>query len=553
MISGLLIFKWGQRGARSREIGRAHDRSSSVGSDRLFCQSKSRTLRSGTSSAFRQVKFCVYCTVNDSLSEEGLSYFARPRQEHVDQSSRVEDENTIKGILRKEDVLSNGLEAKSGSNKSRRWKWIVHDNLGDDELGMRLHRWFSLRYKHVPHSHFQKLLREKKVQVCSSGEKDGKWTCANAQLYTSRGMSIRVRLLSSDYENVNAPAKTSFDQRVIKQVHSWVIYMDASIIVVNKPPGLAVQGGTGVKKSFNDFLPILRYDSDENPRLVHRLDRDVGGIMVLARTRRSAQILSKEFSTRQLRKLYWAVCLGVPKRLTGQIKVKLLECQEIDEKPGKVRVVGLPSSEGRSDLHSDVSSPQSSKNSVTRYHTLMHVHTLVSVLALQPLTGRKHQLRVHCSQVLNCPIYGDYKYGIGCPENMLEFFNRSDCQDIQLHLHSKEIAFRHPETRTAVHFVAPLPEYMSSTLKELGINHSALERNPHAQLSRSERNCEPYEFVFRENSLTKKRRTKKIKETRLQQKNQDKKLSKKPAKIRSKVDYKKRTTTPRSSGKRKLN
>ncbi|XP_047250997.1 RNA pseudouridine synthase 4, mitochondrial isoform X2 [Capsicum annuum] len=204
---------------------------------------------------------------------------------------------------------------------------------------------------------------------------------------------------------------TSEEER--KFVHGLEVYKDPEIIVVNKPPGMPVQGGIGIKRSLDELAAkYLRHEYSEAPRLVHRLDRDSSGLLVMGRTQISASALhsifrEKTFDTqnedlknkkRILQKKYWALVIGCPRRSGGIISVPL----------GKV-VLDNGKSE-RITIMSDVRAP-SAQYAVTEYRIIGSSGKGYTWLELSPLTGRKHQLRVHCAEALGTPIVGDYKYG----------------------------------------------------------------------------------------------------------------------------------------------
>lgn len=193
----------------------------------------------------------------------------------------------------------------------------------------------------------------------------------------------------------------------IKAAKSWVIYEDDAMVVINKPADLAVQGGSGVKQSLADFLPaLMKPGADTLPMLVHRLDQHASGILVLARTKDAARKLSKAWEGHEIRKLYWAITIGTPKKLAGNLKTKMVRVSgssgvkvtilpevEPEKKskskrrrrgPGKEREEPPPAPEHR---------PDEVKMGLTNYHTLNHSGDIIALLALRPRTGRTHQLR----------------------------------------------------------------------------------------------------------------------------------------------------------------
>ncbi|KAI3805037.1 hypothetical protein L1987_27035 [Smallanthus sonchifolius] len=199
----------------------------------------------------------------------------------------------------------------------------------------------------------------------------------------------------------------------LKFLHDLELYKDPAIIVINKPTGMPVQGGIGIKRSLDELAgTYLRHELSEAPRLVHRLDRDSSGIFVLGRTQLSATVLHSVFrektvgasnidlksEKRFLQRKYWALVIGSPRRPQGLISVPLGKVVMDDGRSERITVV-------------DNVSTTASQHAITEYRVLdSSIHGL-TWLELSPLTGRKHQLRVHCAEVLGTPIVGDYKYG----------------------------------------------------------------------------------------------------------------------------------------------
>lgn len=199
----------------------------------------------------------------------------------------------------------------------------------------------------------------------------------------------------------------------LKFLHDLVLYKDSAILVINKPPGMPVQGGIGIKTSLDELAgTYLRHDFSEPPRLVHRLDRDSSGILVLGRTQLSATVLHSVFrektigasnidlksEKRFLQRKYWALVLGTPRRPQGLISVPLGKVVMDDGRSERITVV-------------ENVSTMSSQHAITEYRVLESSNHGLTWLELSPLTGRKHQIRVHCAEVLGTPIVGDYKYG----------------------------------------------------------------------------------------------------------------------------------------------
>lgn len=334
----------------------------------------------------------------------------------------------------------------------------------------------------------------------------------------------------------------SLSREKVEEVRSWVIHKDDNIIVVNKPANLAVQKGSKISDSMDGLCAALKYEKEVTPKLVHRLDRGASGLLILARDRPTAQVLTKQFQGQNVQKLYWALCINVPKRLAGTVRVGLRKENSSDEDSERVVVVDTLNSVG--DEEADSSSKDSSiKMSSTRYHTIAHTYKSMSLLALRPKTGRTHQLRVHCSSVLRTPILGDYKYGPGLPEHLQELLadenqksSKNDFESdssktstrekpspiayelekvrsgLNLHLHAREIAFEHPATKKPVHYVAPVPPHFMQTMRHFEYNLMTGD-SPYSSLSAEERKLTPVEFTFKEGKLKQKLRLNKLQKT----------------------------------------
>ena len=306
-----------------------------------------------------------------------------------------------------------------------------------EEADLRLDRWFKRRFPGVTHGRLERLLRTGQVRV------DGARVRAGARL--SPGQQVRVPPLGAappPAPKIERPPVSVADTRWLRDS---VLYRDDDIIVLNKPPGLAVQGGSGTRRHIDAMLDALCYDAGERPRLVHRLDRDTSGALVLARTAEAAARLGAEFRGRKVRKLYWALVVGRPDRDEGRISLPL------------AKVAGQRGER--------VSAKLGGKPAVTYYRVVDVVGDRAAWLALEPHTGRTHQLRAHCV-ALGTPIAGDGKYG-GAGA-----FLHGDGIEKKLHLHARAIALPRrgvPDLR----IVAPLPSHMQATWDVLGFNADA--------------------------------------------------------------------------------
>ena len=306
------------------------------------------------------------------------------------------------------------------------------------EDGMRLDRWFRAHFPDLPHGRLQKLLRTGQVRV------EGGRVKANTRLAT--GQHVRVPPITTLPPKVNTgPQISSEDTEFIQ---SLVIHQDSEIIAINKPAGLAVQGGTKTARHVDGLLDGLRFGLKERPRLVHRLDKDTSGVLLLARSRSVAAALSQALKKRSVTKLYWALVIGVPRIPQGKINLALEKTGGHDGE--RVRVAGANSPEAQ---HAE-----------TRYKVVESAGQRLAWLAMMPETGRMHQLRVHAAAI-DHPIVGDGKYGGA------EAFPGGDISG-RLHLHARAILVPRPKG-DVLRVEAPLQDHMQSSWRLLGFDPNA--------------------------------------------------------------------------------
>jgi 23S rRNA pseudouridine955/2504/2580 synthase len=229
-----------------------------------------------------------------------------------------------------------------------------------------------------------------------------------------------------------------------------VLYRDDGVIALNKPAGLAVQGGSGQRRHLDGMLDALRFGSGERPRLVHRLDRDTAGVLLLARTAHSARALTAAFRAKDTQKVYWALVAGEPPESRGVIDLPLAKQQQ-----SRGEAVAPDETDG--------------KPARTLFQVVQSYRGRASWLVLLPLTGRTHQLRVHCA-AMGTPIVGDGKYG--GREAFPEQLARGTPPPKILHLLARELALPDPEDGTTLRVTAPLPPHMAATWKALGFDEA---------------------------------------------------------------------------------
>jgi len=314
--------------------------------------------------------------------------------------------------------------------------------VGEDETGMRLDRWFKAHYPGLGFGHLQKLLRSGQVRV------DGGRAKADTRLQP--GQTVRVPPLDVDRKGA-APltARTMRGQEDGDPLAQMLLHEDDKVFVFNKPSGLAVQGGSGVSRSVDSMLEAWRNKKGEKPRLVHRLDRDTSGVLVVARTRLAAMKLAEAFRARETKKTYWALVKGVPKKREDRISSWLVKEQTPDG--DRVRVA----------RHGE----DGADHAVSYYRVVDQAGQALSWLEMEPYTGRPHQLRVHAASI-GCPIIGDPKY-FEADQNW-EFPGGLQSR---LHLHARRIVIPHPD-RGAVDVTAPLPPHMQQSWKLLGFDEA---------------------------------------------------------------------------------
>ncbi len=236
-----------------------------------------------------------------------------------------------------------------------------------------------------------------------------------------------------------------------------MLWRDEHLIVLNKPPGLAVQGGTRQQRHLGALLAALRFGREEDPRLVHRLDKDTSGLLVLARTGRAATALGRMFRSRAVEKTYVAVVAGRPEPMAGTIRYGLVKA-------------GGKGEERMRPVHPDeLAATAGAQPAVTDYRVIEHAAKRAAWVALRPVTGRTHQLRAHMA-ALGCPVIGDGKYGGRGQENPGSGWGASlgGALSRKLHLHAARLSFPHPVTGAALSFTAPLPEHMARTFAFFG-------------------------------------------------------------------------------------
>ncbi|MEX0921790.1 MAG: RluA family pseudouridine synthase [Rhodovibrionaceae bacterium] len=324
---------------------------------------------------------------------------------------------------------------------------VENRTVGAGDAGQRLDRWFRKHFPALGQGGLQKLLRKGQVRV------DGRRAKANHRL--EAGQVVRVPPLSEGKPDqpVSSPAYTPTAQEA-ETLRESVLYRDEAVLAIDKPAGLAVQGGSGQRKHLDAMLDALRFGAAERPRLVHRLDKDTSGVLVLARSAAAARSLTRAFRDGTVRKLYWAAVLGQPKLKYGEIDLPL------GKSGPKGREKMLPMA------------PDAGEEALTRYVTVATTgRRAASWLALRPVTGRTHQLRVHCAAIGH-PILGDGKYG------GKQAFPEIDGLPGQLLLHARSIALPDPASGVTLRITAPPPAQFLQAWRALGFDPDSPRGDP---------------------------------------------------------------------------
>ncbi|HTM81837.1 RluA family pseudouridine synthase [Asticcacaulis sp.] len=323
----------------------------------------------------------------------------------------------------------------------------------DGEDGIRVDRFFKRRWPHLNHVQLNKLFRSGQVRV------DGSRVKADTRLAT--GQTIRVPPLP-DAPDVDQQKRerAMLSPQEIRFAHSLVLYEDEDVIALNKPHGLAVQGGTKTKNHIDRLLSAWG-EGLERPRLVHRLDRDTSGVLLLGKSPQAAARLSGAFAKRRANKTYWALVVGNPKPEDGYIDVPLIKKGFHDREivqPAEPNEVGAEQAE-------------------TEYVTISRAGPRVTWMALRPHTGRTHQLRAHM-QAIGHSILGDPKYGNEASAQLSE--------GLGLQLHHRRIELPHPTSGTLI-VEAPLDKVIKAGFDRFGFDEHEAEVDPFANQKKKKR------------------------------------------------------------------
>jgi 23S rRNA pseudouridine955/2504/2580 synthase len=335
---------------------------------------------------------------------------------------------------------------------------VQNFEVGEDEEGMRLDRWFKRRMPMLSLSHLNKIVRTGEVRV------DGARVKTATRL--AKGQSVRVPPLKLAEPVTPAPEISPTDVRALKDM---ILYEDRDLLVLDKPFGLAVQGGSGTTRHIDGMLASMPNEHGGRPVLVHRLDRDTSGVLLVAKTRSIAADLGEIFRSRQARKIYWALVEGVPNPAQGRISLYLAKGPGMEDKRSGPNETG---SRGKLEKmriakHGD----EDARHSVTYYTIVDKVAPRLAWLSMKPVTGRTHQLRAH-AEAIGHPIIGDPKYGTTAardPRRNDPLRMIPDAVERKLHLLARRLILPHPRGGT-LDVTAPLPSHMRQTFDLFGFD-----------------------------------------------------------------------------------
>jgi 23S rRNA pseudouridine955/2504/2580 synthase len=306
-----------------------------------------------------------------------------------------------------------------------------------DENNMRVDRFLEARFPGLSFSHIQRIVRKGELRV--NGKR------ADSKDRIEEGQSIRIPPLRLDAPKAAPGSLSEAATKTLHALKDMILFEDADVMVLNKPAGLAVQGGSGITRNVDDMLEVMRDAKGQKPRLVHRLDKDTAGCLLVAKTRFAATALTGSFRHRSARKIYWALVAGVPKPKQGRISTYL--AKEEGEEDTIMRIAA----------HGD----EGASHAVTYYAVVETSAQKLAWVSLKPVTGRTHQLRAHMAHIDHA-IVGDPKY-----------FNKENWQlpgglQKRLHLLARRIVIPHPRGGY-IDVTAPLPPHMLQSWNLLGL------------------------------------------------------------------------------------
>lgn len=320
----------------------------------------------------------------------------------------------------------------------------------EDDDGQRLDRWIKRYVPDMPYVLAQKLLRKGQIRA------DGKRVKPDTRISAGQQIKIppfEIAVIDPNAKYHKEPQKHIITADDIEFMHSLVIYEDEHVIALNKPYDLAVQGGTKTKRHIDGLLEVFVDEEGVKPRLVHRLDKETSGVLLLARSAKCARELGFAFKKRDVRKIYWAVVSPTPDTYDGSIKAPIIKCG--------------------GDFEKMVIDEEDGKFALTDYVVIENAGRAAAFVAFWPQTGRTHQIRVHAAQVLGSAILGDRKYRSAKDDECKLIDADLAGMDLakRMHLHAQRLILPHPMNQgQTLDIVAPLPEDLVRSWKNLGFN-----------------------------------------------------------------------------------
>lgn len=329
--------------------------------------------------------------------------------------------------------------------------------------GQRIDRWLRRMYPHLSQGRIEKMCRKGELRL------DGGRVKSSTRV--EAGQEVRIPPIPVEDLTQQAPKATQVSQADARLIRDCVIWMDDHIIALNKPPGLPTQGGSKQTRHVDGLAEALKFGFEDKPRLVHRLDKDTSGVLLLARTQAMARALTAAIRHRETRKIYWAVVAGVPTPYLGEIKYGLVKASGHGRQGEGEKMQAVHPR--------DIDSTPGAKRAHTLYATLYRVAGRASWVAMEPVTGRTHQLRAHMAEIGH-PIIGDGKYGGSGQENMGDGWGAKlgGIISSKLHLHARMMRFEHPVARKPMTITAPLPDHIKQTFDTFGWTEDLAAEDP---------------------------------------------------------------------------